>query len=105
MSNQFDLKCPRCGADDHIDVAATVWVRLCPDGTDIFNAHSGDHEWDDDSAAVCCACDYVGTVRDFSPANATTVTIEVSGGAAHVTECPANVNVKIIDHDQKEGEP
>jgi hypothetical protein len=66
MSNQFDMKCPRCGSDDEIDVQASVWVRLCHDGTDIFNAHSGDHEWSDNSAAVCCACDHAGTVREFS---------------------------------------
>jgi hypothetical protein len=62
----FDMKCPRCGASDEIDIAATVHVRLCRDGTDIMAASNGDHEWDDDSAAVCCACDYAGKVRDFS---------------------------------------
>jgi hypothetical protein len=66
MSNCFDMKCPRCGASNEIDVAATVWVRLCHDGTDIFEAYNSDHEWNDDSAAVCCACDYAGTVRDFT---------------------------------------
>ena len=30
------------------------------------------------------------------------VTIEVSGGVAEVTECPASVEVDIIDHDNEE---
>jgi hypothetical protein len=59
-------KIPRCGADDEIDIAATVWVRLCHDGTDIFEAHNGDHTWDDDSDAQCCACGHTGTVREFT---------------------------------------
>jgi hypothetical protein len=68
MSNCFDMKCSRCGASDQIDIAATVWVRLCDDGTDIFEAHNGDHLWDDTSAAECCACGHGGTVADFSKA-------------------------------------
>ena len=66
MSNQFDMKCPCCGGDDEIDIAATVWVRLCHNGTDIFEAHNGDHEWSDGSDAQCCACGHTGTVREFT---------------------------------------
>jgi hypothetical protein len=66
MSNCSNMKCPRCGADDEIDVAATIWVRLCHDGTDADEAHCGGHEWSDASPAMCCACDYVGTVREFT---------------------------------------
>lgn len=61
--NQWDLRCPGCGRDDEIDIAAAVWVRLCPDGTDDTLAHNGDHEWDDDSPAYCHACDFQGEVR------------------------------------------
>jgi hypothetical protein len=64
--NQFGLRCPKCGRGDEIDIAATVWVRLCPDGTDIFAAANGDHEWSDHSGAVCIACGYSGNVSDFS---------------------------------------
>jgi ribosomal protein S27E len=28
MSNFFDMRCPKCGDEDHIDIAAEVWVRL-----------------------------------------------------------------------------
>jgi hypothetical protein len=77
MSNCFDMKCPRCGATDEIDIAATIWVRLCDDGTDTDEAHSGDHEWSDASPAVCCACHYAGTVREFTDAS-----------VCPVAECP-----------------
>jgi hypothetical protein len=65
MSNQFDMKCPECGSAEEIDVAATVWVRLTPDGTDADAAGGGDHEWDDDTSALCGMCHYEGKVRDF----------------------------------------
>ncbi|MFI5109732.1 MAG: hypothetical protein ACHP78_12900 [Terriglobales bacterium] len=44
--NQHGLRCPECGKSDQLDIAATVWVRLCPDGTDVTAAECGDHEWD-----------------------------------------------------------
>jgi hypothetical protein len=65
LDNDFGMKCPNCGASDQIDVAATVWVRLSPDGTDTTLAANGDHEWDNGSAAVCGACGHSGTVRNF----------------------------------------
>jgi hypothetical protein len=63
--NQWDLRCPGCGRDDEIDIAATVRVRLCPDGTDATLAHNGDHEWGDDSPAHCHGCDFQGRVRQL----------------------------------------
>jgi hypothetical protein len=66
MGNQFDMACPVCGRDDAIDVAATVWVRLTPDGTDTDESNDGSHEWDGDSAALCNACGHSGTVGEFS---------------------------------------
>ncbi len=65
--NQFDMACPKCGDEDHIDVAAVVWVRLTDDGTDLDAPKDGSHEWDDNSEAQCVACDYSGKVRDFEP--------------------------------------
>lgn len=64
--NDCGLACPQCGDDQHIDVAALVWVRLCPDGTDADISHDGSHEWDDSSNAVCWHCGFTGKVRDFS---------------------------------------
>lgn len=66
LGNQFGLRCPECGMSDHLDIAATVWVRLCPDGTDVTAAGNGDHEWEDSSAIKCCACGHDGTVATFS---------------------------------------
>ncbi len=63
--NAFDMTCPKCGRDDHIDIAATVWVRLTPDGTDIDGPKDGSHEWEPDSVAMCAACSYSGEVKDF----------------------------------------
>jgi hypothetical protein len=39
--NEWNLRCPDCGGADAIDIAATVWVRLCPDGTDVTFSHNG----------------------------------------------------------------
>ena len=66
INNAFDMKCPACGESDRIDVAATVFVRLCQDGTDIFAAANGDHEWTDTSAAHCGSCGHPGTVASFT---------------------------------------
>lgn len=63
--NQFGLRCPACGMSDQIDIAATVWVRLCPDGTEATAAGNGDHEWEDSSPIKCCACGYDDTVAFF----------------------------------------
>jgi hypothetical protein len=59
---EWEMRCPQCDRDDHIDVCVNVWVRLCPDGTYIDAA---DHEWDQDSLALCARCSFSGSVRDF----------------------------------------
>ena len=64
----WHMACPNCGDCLRIDVAATVFVRLCRDGTDVFAAANGDHEWTDHSGAKCCACGFGGNVSDFSKA-------------------------------------
>jgi xylose isomerase len=66
LHNAFGMKCPHCGSSNRIDVAATVWVRLCKNGTDSFGAENGDHEWTDTSAALCASCDHSGTVASFT---------------------------------------
>jgi hypothetical protein len=65
VSYSWNMRCPKCGADDRIDIAATVFVRLTSDGTDADESKIGDHEWDNDSLAVCYACGFSVTVRDF----------------------------------------
>lgn len=65
--NAFDMVCPKCGRSDKLDVAATVWVRLTDDGTYDTLSQDGSTEWDDDSACVCAACGWRGTVLNASP--------------------------------------
>ena len=61
----WGMACPKCDASDQIDICADIWVRLCPDGTDVAAAGSGDTEWTDHSGAKCCACGFAGNVSDF----------------------------------------
>ena len=68
MSNCFNMRCPKCGNEDRIDIAALVLVRLTADGTDADITDCGDHEWTDESRACCAACDFTGTVKDFKTA-------------------------------------
>ena len=65
MSNLFDMACPSCGKTDCIDIAATVWLRVMPDGTDPGEAENGDHEFTPDSPALCGACGHAATVAAF----------------------------------------
>lgn len=67
MPNAFELRCPECHSSDHIDIAATVWVRVTQDGTDAAQSHDGAHHWNDDSLCRCDACGELGTVLNFSP--------------------------------------
>jgi hypothetical protein len=66
VKNEWNMDCPACGDDAQIDIGATVYVRLCVDGTDIAAAENGNHEWNDDSTALCCGCGHAGTVRNFT---------------------------------------
>ena len=50
VEEQWGVCCPNCGRDDQLDVAALVFVRLTPDGTDVDDAVDGSHEWDDEIA-------------------------------------------------------
>ncbi|WP_298242054.1 hypothetical protein [uncultured Bradyrhizobium sp.] len=68
MSNFFDLICPKCGADDRIEIAMHVWARVTEDGTDTDLATNGDHEFCPQSPAICTGCGLVGTVRLFERA-------------------------------------
>jgi hypothetical protein len=69
IDNAFGMRCPKCRASDQIDVAATVWIRLCPDGTDVTLAAFGDHEWEHISLAACHSCGHSATVWDFNIEN------------------------------------
>lgn len=72
LHNDYGMACPHCGSSNRIDVAATVWVRLCRDGTDIFEAANGDQEWTDNSATYCGGCGEGGTVASFTKTGSAT---------------------------------
>jgi hypothetical protein len=59
-------QCPECSGRDHIEVQATVWLRLTrtdvPFRSTIQNPR---HQWDLGSPTVCGHCGYRGTLRDF----------------------------------------
>ncbi|MGH6922868.1 MAG: hypothetical protein ACRED5_03770 [Propylenella sp.] len=65
VARVWRMACPQCGRCDSIDIAATVWVLLAPDGTDSRLARCGDHEWNDEHAATCHDCGFRGKVADF----------------------------------------
>lgn len=65
MANAFGMKCPECGREGYIDVAARVWVRITRDGTSQDEAENKDTDWSNDSLACCRSCGYEGTVSDF----------------------------------------
>lgn len=59
----WNMKCPKCGDDSHLDIEATLWVRLTSDGTDADLADDHGHEWDGDSGIRCRSCDWMGVVK------------------------------------------
>ena len=72
MTNFLDMRCPKCGDEDRLDIQATIWIRVYEDGTDADAAGDGNHDYEPSSPALCGACGYWGTVRQF----------ELAGGAA-----------------------
>lgn len=63
VSQEWGMRCPKCGCDESLDVAVMAWARLTSDGTDW--AACNDQEWDDESACVCNDCGHSGLVREF----------------------------------------
>ncbi|MDE2761587.1 MAG: hypothetical protein OXK74_02215 [Gemmatimonadota bacterium] len=60
------VKCPRCGNDERLRIAGTVWLDMTDDGTVPSDEPGrGDHEWDGDSIAECPKCDYMGRFAAF----------------------------------------
>jgi hypothetical protein len=75
MTNFLDMHCPNCGDETAIAIEATIWVRVCSDGTDADDSADGTYTFDANSLAFCWRCGFRGTVGKFErPA--------VDGGAA-----------------------
>lgn len=76
MANFLNLVCPRCDADDQIEIASHLWLRVTEIGTEAdFN---GNYEYNPHSSAICTSCGFVGTVRLFERAGEQ----KQSGGAS-----------------------
>lgn len=61
IGNSFGLTCPECKKGDNLRLAFNGLCSLTIDGTE----DDGDHEWDNDSFAMCRNCDWQGTVREL----------------------------------------
>lgn len=67
----YRYKCPACGDPDHIDITVTVSVRIVQHEddenieTDADASDCHDHEWGDNSDAVCTACGHLGIISSF----------------------------------------
>ena len=63
VTKTWGMTCPGCGKDDRLDVAAMLWLRVTPEGTDADLSHDGSHEWDSNSNCLC-GCGWQGKVYD-----------------------------------------
>jgi hypothetical protein len=68
MTNFLNARCPKCGDTDHLDVAATVWLRLTDDGTDADACDNRDHQYSPKSLCVCGACGHSARLSHFEAA-------------------------------------
>jgi Zn ribbon nucleic-acid-binding protein len=55
------IRCPKCGQDDSLRIAGSSIFTVVDDGTE----DHGDVEWDEDSWALCPACEYEGKLGMF----------------------------------------
>jgi hypothetical protein len=62
MSNRFNMSCPKCGDEDHIDISGFVTLRLSPTGVE---PRDFEPDCTSENGAECAACGYVGTVKEF----------------------------------------
>jgi hypothetical protein len=72
---QSPQKCPKCSNTENLTVAVTV----VPDGSSVLG---GRVVWDNDSAAECGACGFIGKVADFEPKDSYGPPDAAAGGAA-----------------------
>lgn len=93
MANFLDYRCPDCGDEDHIEVSATIWVRLTADGTDTDAAELGGHDYTPRSDARCAQCGHDGAFMDFEP----TQLIQVLQEALTALNTARNFRVPALD--------
>jgi hypothetical protein len=59
------IRCPECGHEDGVLIAATIYVHVTDEGTE----EGGDTEWTDASYCECAGCKHAATVKDFTIEN------------------------------------
>jgi hypothetical protein len=59
------IRCPSCGYEDGVLIAATIYVHVTDEGTE----EGGDTEWTDASYCECAGCKHTATVKDFTIEN------------------------------------
>ena len=57
------MQCPKCGSFGPFEIAALLTVRVTDDGSEV---PPQDHDWHDDSPAVCVACLFTARVAHFT---------------------------------------
>jgi Zn ribbon nucleic-acid-binding protein len=57
------MKCPKCGQEDSLKIAATCIFTVTDDGTE---DDGNDREWADTNYCECPDCGHHGTVADFT---------------------------------------
>jgi hypothetical protein len=66
--NFLEMRCPKCGDEDKLDIQASTWLRVCDDGFDDDVPNCGGHEYQQMNPAICRACNHVGTLSEFQTA-------------------------------------
>lgn len=59
VASEFDIRCPGCGSDEHMQVEIKTLADLTPDGT----APGPEHDWHVDSFIRCDGCGWEGKVN------------------------------------------
>jgi hypothetical protein len=63
------LRCPKCKAEGHFKIAATVWIKVdAVDSLTIID-EGGDREYGSEDACRCEGCDHQARLGDFYPEN------------------------------------
>lgn len=61
VRSYWGYACPKCSADNRIEITSTGTCRLTPCGSE----DCGDHEWDDKSEASCGSCGFSAQLVNF----------------------------------------
>jgi hypothetical protein len=63
VENFLEMRCPKCGNEDKLDIQVKLWTRVCDDGMDEDAAGvAAAREYQPLSPAICRACDHLGTI-------------------------------------------